>query len=171
MTSSFGREVLTPSCYDSLVEARAQPVVTFKPPKWGKWKKMYWTIWSTLQKKKVNAAYIRLVRYFMNIYRYTNLFRKALQSHIIPYNSYWYHKIPRQLFLFTFWDCFWKCKTQILIVLCSIYTQGCTENQKDGNYSRMWRSRFSSKDSQTQFEGRRSGEQSDEKKKEKKRHT
>lgn len=51
------------------------------------------------KEKKVNAAYIRLMRYFINIYRYINLFRKALRVIlflIIPID-----KIPRQL-LFTF---------------------------------------------------------------------
>lgn len=70
-----------------LVVACAQPVVTFKPPKKGKIKILLDNMKYTTE-KKVNAAYIRLMRYFMNIYRYINLFRKALQSHIIPYNSY-----------------------------------------------------------------------------------
>lgn len=77
----------TPS--DLAVVACAQLGVTFKPPekKRGKLKILLDNMKYTTE-KKVNAAYIRLMRYFMNIYRYINLFRKALQSHIIPYNSY-----------------------------------------------------------------------------------
>lgn len=52
-------------------------------------------------------------------------FFKDLPSHIIPYNSYWWHKIPLFIFCLPSLKLPWKCKTQILIVLCSMFTQGC----------------------------------------------
>lgn len=69
------------------------------------------------------------MRYFMNIYLYLSIFLyfflkifKVTLFLIIPIDGIKYlylffcppsHKLP------------WKCKTQILIVLCSMFTQGC----------------------------------------------
>lgn len=51
----------------------------------------YWTIWSTLKKKSQCSIYqaYEVLHEYIYIDIYLNLFRKALQSHIIPYNSYW----------------------------------------------------------------------------------
>lgn len=57
----------------------------------------------TKEKKKVNAAYIRLMRYFMNIYRYINFFLeklfKVILFLIIPIDSI---KYLVSYFFFTF---------------------------------------------------------------------
>lgn len=111
----------------------------------------YLTIWSTLMrrgKKKVNAAYIRLMRYSTNIDIYierdiTTFLEKLLKVIlflIIPINSTKYlvsfcsftlcPTSRRRLYFYfifsiAFWETALKVQTRILIVLCSIYMLGC----------------------------------------------
>lgn len=60
--------------------AFAQPVHSNPPEKRGKITKILFEIYMKyIKKKKVNAAYIRLMRYFMNIYRYINLLEKLFK--------------------------------------------------------------------------------------------
>lgn len=135
---------------DLLVVACAQPVVTFKPPKRGKLK-FYWTIWSTLQKKKSMQHISGLWGtswIYIDISTFLEKLFKVILFLIIPIDSIKY--LVSYFFLLSaqpqsgkiFLRLLWKCKTQILIVLCSIYTQGCMII-KNGNYFYfMWRSRF-----------------------------
>lgn len=119
---------------DSLVAAFAQPAVTFKPPNRGKIWKFYWTIWSTLQKKKSMQHISGLWGtswIYIDISTFLEKLFKVILFLIIPIDSikylvsYFLLSAQPQLGYFFFPRLLWKCKTQILIVLCSIYTQGC----------------------------------------------
>lgn len=123
---------------DLLVAARAQPAVTFKPPKKRGKLKFYWTIWSTLQKKKSMQHISGLWGtswIYIDISTFLEKLFKVILFLIIPIDSikylvslFLFNFLPNlkwATFLFFFWDCFESAKHKILIVLCSIYTQGC----------------------------------------------
>lgn len=110
-------------------------------PKMGKLN-FYWTIWSTLQKKKSMQHISGLWGtswIYIDISTFLEKLFKVILFLIIPIDSIKY--LVSYFFLLSaqrrvgcfFLRLLWKCKTQILIVLCSIYTQGCMVI-KNGNF-------------------------------------